>query len=214
MAMELQSILDDYNYYRSYTAHVQQIRAKGGYVRQLQMRTKKEDRQPLFQAMVDFCQEYRLDPKLWLYLLFKIRGWRAAPRVDQLVPKSRKTLQKNLELYADLSDLPLFQKYRHEKQQTAAVQNGTAWDVNRDIGYSTEALKRRYINEGDAERCLSELEERTYGFHPRSLVCARCPLKTECTQKLEAKFGAHIVPLRRGDITIQQAQQLTLFRNG
>lgn len=213
--MELQTILDDYNYYRSYTAHVQDMRARGNYVADVKMKTKAgDDREPYFAGMVHFCEEHSLDPKLWLYMLFKIRRWRAAPRFTQLVPKSKKSLQKNLNYYADLSDLPLFQKNRIEKRHTAAIKAGEVWDINRDIGFSTEALKRRYLNEGDAERCMSELEERTYGYHPRSLVCARCPVVTQCTQKLESKFGTHIIALRRGEITTQQAQQLTLFKHG
>lgn len=213
--MEPQSILDDYNYYRSYTAHVQEMRAKGQYVAEVKMQTKKgEDRRPYFEGMLSFCDEQGLDPKIWLYMLFKIRRWRAAPRFNQLVPKSKKTLQKNLSIYADLSDLPLFQQHRAEQRHQAAVEAGEVWDVNRDLGYSTEALKRRYLNEGDPERCMDEMEERTFGYHPKSLVCARCPVVTQCTQKLEAKYGTQILSLRRGDITARQAQQLTMFGHG
>lgn len=213
--MEPQGILDDYNYYRSYTSHVQEMRAKGQYVADVKMRTKKgEDRRPYFEGMLSFCDEHGLDPKIWLYMLFKIRRWRAAPRFNQLVPKSKKTLQKNLSIYADLSDLPLFQQHRAEQRHQAAVEAGEVWDVNRDLGYSTEALKRRYLNEGDPERCMDEMEERTYGYHPKSLVCARCPVVTQCTQKLEAKYGTQILSLRRGDITARQAQQLTMFGHG
>lgn len=209
--MEPQAILDDYNYYRSYTDNVQSLRASGRYVSEVKMQTKRgEDRRPYFEGMIDFCRKRSLDPKIWLYMLFKIRKWKAAPRFDQLVPKSKKTLEKNLSYYADLSDLPLFQKRQGEKRQHTAYAAGEIWDVNRDLGYSTEALKRRYLNEGDAERCLDEMEERTFGFHPKSLVCARCPVVTQCTQKLEAKYGTHILSLRMGEITAQQAQQLTL----
>lgn len=213
--MELQTILDDYNYYRSFTSYVRDIRARGGYTADVKMRTKAgEDRAPYFAGMVQFCEEHSLDPKLWLYMLFKIRHWRAAPRFNQLVPKTKKTVEKNLRYYADLSDLPLFQKNREEKKYAREVQSGEVWDVNRDIGYSTEALKRRYLNEGDAERCMEEMEERTYGYHPRSLVCARCPVVTQCTQKLEARYGTEIIALRRGDINTKQAQQLSIFRHG
>lgn len=213
--MELQSILDDYNYYRSYTAHVRDMRAKGHPVLDVKMKTKAgADRTPYFEKMVDFCDEHGLDPKIWLYMLFRIRKWRAAPRVDQLVPKSKKTVQKNLSLYADLSDLPLFQKHRVEQRQQDAQEAGEVWDVNRDVGYSTEALKRRYLNEGNAERCMSEMDERTYGYHPKSLVCARCPVATECARKLEMKFGTQMLALRRGEITARQAQQLSIFKHG
>lgn len=204
-----QQILDDYNYYRAYTARVQEVKAQGRPVGQVKMKTKKgEDRAPYFERMLSFCGEHNLDPKVWLYLLFKIRKWQAAPRFHQLVPKSKKTLQKNLSLYADLRDLPLFQKKQEAQRSMYAVESGSSWDVNRDIGFSTEALKRRYLNAGDAERCLNEMAERTFGFHPKSLVCARCPIAQRCRQQVETRYGAHMISLRRGEITTQQAQQL------
>ena len=197
--MEPQQILDDYNYYRSFTTHVRSLRAQGQPIADVKMRTKKgDDRTPYFAGMIDFCQEHSLDPKVWLYLLFKIRKWQAAPRFHQLVPKSKKTLQKN----------------REAKRATAEAENSTGWDVNRDIGFSTEALKRRYLNEGDAERCLSEMEIRTHGYHPKSLVCVRCPIAQRCMQQVETRYGAHMVSLRRGEITSRQAQQLAFFKHG
>lgn len=211
--MEPQQILDDYNYYRSFTTHVRSLRAQGQPIADVKMRTKKgEDRTPYFEGMLSFCDEHKLDPKVWLYLLFKIRKWQAAPRFHQLVPKSKKTLQKNLGLYADLRDLPLFRQNREAQRVTAEAETGEGWDVNRDIGFSTEALKRRYLNEGDAERCLSEMEIRTYGYHPRSLVCARCPIAQRCAQQVEVKYGTHMLSLRRGEITSRQAQQLAFFQ--
>jgi hypothetical protein len=185
-----QQILDDYNYYRAYTARVQEVKARGGYVGQGEMQTKKgEDRAPYFERMLSFCGEHNLDPKVWLYLLFKIRKWQAAPRFHQLVT-------------------PLFQKKQEAQRSMEMVESGASWDVNRDIGFSTEALKRRYLNAGDADRCLNEMAERTFGFHPKSLVCARCPIAQRCKQQVETQYGAHMISLRRGEITTQQAQQL------
>ena len=213
--MDTQTLLDKYNYFRAHTSWVQDMRAKGNFVNEVVMVTKKgEDREPYFQELIDFCGERQIDPQIWLYMLFKIRGWKAAPKFNQLVPKSKKTLQKNLNIYANLSDIPLFQKHRDQQNHQAAVEAGQVWDKNRDIGWSTEALKRRYLNEGDSERCMAEMDERTFGYHPRSLVCARCPSVTQCTQILESKYGTHIVSLRRGEMTARQAQQLSLFRHG
>lgn len=213
--MDLQRILDDYNYYRAHTSHVKAMRAQGRYVADVKMRTKAgDDRTPYFEELVGFCSEHQLDPKMWLYMLFKIRGWKAAPKFNQLVPKSKKTLQKNLNIYANLSDIPLFQKNRDQKRHQEAVDSGEVYDKNRDLGFTTEAIKRRYLNEGDSERCMAEMEERTFGYHPQSLVCARCPSVTQCAQLLEAKYGTHIIALRRGEITARQAQQLSLFKHG
>lgn len=213
--VQVQEILDTYNYFRAHTTHVHELRDQGKKVNDVVLRTKRgEDRTPYFQGFLDFCKEQNVDPRMWMYMLFKIRGWKAAPKFTQLVPKSKKTLQKNLNTYANLSDIPLFQKMRDERNHRESVESGNDWDKNRDIGISTEAVKRRYLNDGDSERCIEEMDERTYGFHPQSLVCARCPLTTQCASIFERKFGPHIAALRRGELTVKQAKQVSSLRHG
>jgi len=212
--MDAQQLLSDYNYYRNFTAYVHEMRAKGIPVHSAVMKPKgKPSRAPQLESMLAFCEEHRLDPKLWLYMLFKMRHWKAAPLFNQLVPKNKKTLDKNLNHYSNLSEVPLFKKRVSQQSHQQGVLEGAVFDRNRDIDGTTESLKRRYLNEGDSVRCMDEMEIRTNGYHPRSLVCARCPSSTQCEQTLRAKMPFDIVALRRGDISVQQAQQLA-YRHG
>jgi hypothetical protein len=207
-------LLSDYNYYRSFTSEMHEKRATNQFTGEVKLKTKKVDREPILNEMAAFCHEYELDPRMWLFMLFKMRNWIRPPKFNQLVPRSKKTLKKNLNLYANLSDVPLFRKRISEESHQKAVDSGEVFDKNRDISHTAEALKRRYLNEGDTERCMTEMEVHTFGFHPKSLVCARCPSAKYCEQVLQSKVPFDIVALRRGDITAKQAQQLALFHGG
>lgn len=200
--MDLQTqLLSDYNYYRSHTRDVVQRRAVAP-VRDLK---ETKNRLDVLRDMVGWCTQQQVDPRLWLYMLFDLRSWTFAPNFNQLVPKSKRTAKKNLERYANLSNIPLFQKRIAAETRQAAEADGRVFDPNRDVSYSAEALKRRFLNAGDWARCLEEMDTRTFGFHPRSLVCARCPVAAQCEQALQAKVPFDITALRREQITTQQA---------
>lgn len=206
--MDNQSQLFDlFNYYRSHTANVVARRQKAP------VRDYKPTKQRLdvLKEMVGWCAQHEVDPRVWMYTLFDARSWGFAPKFDQLVPKTKKTAKKNLERYANLAHLPVLQKYNTEQGYQKAQAAGAVWDPNRDLNYSAEGLKRRYLNEGDVQRCMSEMETATYGYHPKSFVCARCPLAQQCEQALQAKVSFDITALRRGEITAEQARQTAYY---
>ena len=208
-----EQLISDYNYYRSFTSEMFEKQKSGRYTGEVKLKTKRIDREPILNEMAAFCYEHDVSPRLWLFMLFQMRRWIRPPKFNQLVPRSRKTLEKNLNLYANLSEVPLFRKRIDEERHQKSTERGEDFDVNRDIDFYAEALKRRYLNEGDPERCIEEMGMNTHGYHPKSLVCARCPLSGQCIPILQAKVPFDILALRRGDITAQQAQQLA-FRYG
>lgn len=196
-------LLSDYNYYRSHTRDVITRRAEHP-VRDLKATKNRLD---VLREMVGWCTQNEVDPRLWLYTLFDLRHWSFAPNFAHLVPKSKRTAKKNLERYANLRDIPIFQKRIAYETQQDAEADGRVFDPNRDVSYSAEALKRRYLNAGEVQRCMDEMDTYTLGFHPRSLVCARCPMASQCEQTLQARMPFDITALRRGQITVQQARQ-------
>lgn len=201
--MDVERLLSDYNYYRSHTAHLNKLRAQGAYVRDL--KTTRSRLQALGD-MARWCSEHQLDPRLWLYSLFSGRRWLFAPRFDQFVPRTPKTEKKALARYHALQDVPTYHERAHQEIHQRRVNDGREVDVNRDLTNAAEALKRRYLAEGNPGRCLDEMEGRTYGYHPRSVVCLCCPRQRECADKLCALVGYDVIALRRGEITVGQAR--------
>ena len=196
--MQLEStLLADYNYWRSQTWHTRQLRDRG-YLRDHKLKKTA----PAFTALGQWCGERNIDPRRWLYFRFAARNWRYAPRLDQLIP-SKRTEEQTIHKYKLLKSTPAFSQRVHEESRFHQEPTGVYWDVNRDISHLAEAVKRRYIATDQLERCMSEMDSRTFGFHPKSRVCQRCPAATECLRRLQAKAPFDIVALRRGDVDLQ-----------
>ena len=86
---------------------------------------------------------------------------------------------------------------------------GTVYDRARDISHQAEAIKRRHLADGRPDLCLTDMDEYTFGYHPKSLLCARCPLTQQCIMTLQNKYPFDVVALRNGQINMQQANLVT-----
>lgn len=190
-------LLSDYNFWRGQTWHTQEIQRKG-YLRNVKLKTAA----PALTALAQWCDGKAIDPRRWLYFRFASRNWRYAPRLDQLVPSSR-TEAKAVSKYKLLKETPAFSQRIQQESAYRRDETGVYWDVNRDICHVAEAIKRRYLATSQWERCMNEMTERTYGFHPKSRVCQRCPAAAQCEQRLRAQAPFDIVALRRGDVDLR-----------
>lgn len=200
-------LFGDYNYYRLFTEHVKTAQMKGKWIRYLK---ETPERLASLSAMGMWCRDRRYDPRHWLCWLFYRNRWRYARPFHQLVPGSKRTLKSMVTAYEDCGRLQMFDRRMRELDHGERVAAGQVYDGNRDMSTTTEALKRRYMMFTDPDGCFAD--ERTNGYHPRSLVCAQCPLALRCEQRLRASAAYDIVALRNGEITVQQAQREVSFR--
>lgn len=199
----LEQLLDDYNYYRFHTGHVHSMRSNGRRILSVKLNKEREASLAKMQA---WCGEHDIDPRLWLYSLFKARRWMYSPRFDQLIPGA-KTKKKAIARYLELA--PSQQQTLFQKRVDRELAEGQqTFDPNRDISRVAEELKRKWVVRlNNPEACLEDMEN-TYGYHPQSLVCARCPLAAQCAAALQQKVGYDIQALRRGDMTAKQAMRI------
>lgn len=152
----------------------------------------------LLDEVLSWCQEQGIEPRLWIYHLFRARRWTFPPALD------RKNLLsvRQVQAYWKMQKLDLFR----QKILDEGVSSDVTYDPNRDLSTTTEAIKRRYMDQGSLDRCMSEMETTTLGYHPRSKVCMECPLSQACEEKLQVFVGFDIVALRDGRISVRQAQ--------
>jgi hypothetical protein len=202
MTATAEQLFSDYDQYRLHTTHYRAtLKLKGA------MRSPKKtpDRLAQLERLIVFCSENDLEPRLYLYSLFKARNWNYAPMWNQLVPGSNATKRKAIERYKTLTSIPI---YAARLEQEHIQNSEVPYDPNRDISETTENIKRRYLANYNTDRCMAEMQTVTLGYHPRSIVCARCPVAQECEQRLCASVSFDIVALRRGDISLEQARRI------
>lgn len=197
-------LFSDWNHWRRQTRSF----AANALANEWAMRDLKEteERLQLFEEMIVWCRERKLEPRLWLMCLFKIRMWTFPPKLERgslmsenVIPKVKK--QHGLGIM------------RARLLQTARQHTRNDVDPNRDLLYAVEALKQRYANEGASERCLDEALVRTNGFHEKSPVCQRCPVSGKCSIKLMAFCSFDILALRAGRITAEEAEKQARLRH-
>jgi len=201
-------LFDDYNWWRSKTLRVAAMKQRGIPVKDLVI---KPEREAALKGMAQWCKNNSVDPSRWLCGLFHIRVWQFAPRWEHLTPKA-KTEKKRLARYLTISDMPLFSRRVRERIEFQQDRDCTGYDPNRDMSATTEALKTRYLAEQDPHGCLASMGTGTNGYHPKSLVCGRCPLNQECNNQTQASFNFDVLALRRGEITLQQARAISFAR--
>jgi len=200
MESRCHELLSDFNQYRARTFHTQQVRASGP-CRDV---GQKKGFPPLW-AMEMWCRSQGIDSRRWLYYLFRKRKWLFAPKLEHLVP-SKKNLVKALNDYAAMTDTPGFSSAIYRESEAIRRQAGTDCDPNRDLIAMAEERKRIYLGNGRPDRCLEQMATETYGYHPKSTVCARCLASYECFVRLRALVNFDIMALRTGEMTLQQAQ--------
>lgn len=200
-------LLADYNTYRNQTENVTRLRKLHpirdiGPIKGL----------PLVSKMDLWCVARGIDPRRWLYWLFARTGFRFAPKLTQLTPSSKRE-NETLAKYKNLRGTPQFTDRIFREVETKRAQAGQIFDPNRDLSYVSESMKRRYLLEGRPDKCISDMFSNrqdtvpTWGYHPKSLSCVRCPLARQCEMTLRASVPTFdIVALRLGQITLQTAQ--------
>lgn len=198
------TLLNDYNEYLAKTAHWKKL-ARTTFARR---RGLSATNLAVMGNLIVWCAEHGVEPRLWLYSLFSVRFWNFAPKFTELCSP------KHLERFRTqrFGDTTLFSQ--RIQSELAEHTEEDRYDPNRDLTATTESIKRAYLSEGQAAECLADLET-TLGFHPRSLVCARCPLTKDCAQKLQARTPAFdIMALRRGELTAETARHMALLHAG
>lgn len=193
-------LLSDFNRYRGLTNHTQAIRSR---VRCSDLGPAKG--LPAMARLDEWCRAHGLDSRRWLYYLFRKRHWLYAPPLHQLIP-SKRSLKKALADYAAMGDAPVYAATIYRETEAVRRQTGADFDVNRDVSAMAEARKRIYLGEGRPDKCIEQMLTETYGYHPKSVVCARCPVWRDCAARLQASVAFDIMALRRGELTLQQAQ--------
>jgi len=196
-------LLSDYNKYRNQTWNIQKARAAKAFVRDL----GSKNGIPAMQKFDAWCVSNGVDPRRYLYFLFKERKFMFAPPWRHLVP-SKKIQTKNLEKYAMLTATPEFSKIIHSEIHEKREQEGETFDMNRDLSPLAENMKRIYLADSRPDMCMEQMETYTFGYHPKSVPCARCPIARQCLSKLQAISPFDILALRRGELTLREAQTI------
>lgn len=191
-------LLDDFNDYRARTQRHFELRDRAPYM--TKPLTPTAERMKLFAEMITWCRERNLEPRAWLYGLFRVRNW--------VYPvKATKGCLMSEKLIAKIKRLPAGSVLRHRVQLTQkATTFGGDIDPNKDIIASVETMKQNYAQRGLYASCFVQMET-MLGYHPKSAVCATCPLQQQCAVTLTALFPFDIIGLRQGTVTVQQAEE-------
>jgi hypothetical protein len=177
--------IDDYNVYRAQTKYFHDnVDTQPWLARPA---TASPARMKLFGDMVSWCRERNLEPRLWLFSLFKARAWRFPPKAAPGVLMSGNLIPK----YRALKGLGVFKK---RVFVSTSMEHKT--DPNVDLIYAVETIKRRYAASGQHERCMEEAMVRTMGFHPLSPICAGCPVSGDCAIRLSGLVSFDIIGAR------------------
>jgi hypothetical protein len=192
---EARVLFSDYNRWRLQTGGIERRRAEGGFIGVFK---ETPERLALFEATAKWCREKKIDPRLWIYLLFRARSWSYAPRMEP----GHLMSENMLERYESLSRRAL------DGYRAATTKTQRHFDPNVDISHAAEALKRQYAAQGQQQRCMRETLERTLGYHPKSSTCLACPMRGPCERQLAALAPEFdIVMLRRGEISVETARR-------
>lgn len=161
-------------------------------------------RKKLFNDLIDWCKARQINPRIWIYLLFRTRRWAHA------VPLKPEHLmsERMIERYRKIDGLAAYDYDRRRNDESEAQ-----YDPNRDVTSTTESIKAEYLAAGAAQRCMRQMFVETLGYHPKSQVCARCPVKDECRAMLVSSMNFDVMALRKGKITSAAAKEQAR-RNG
>ncbi len=180
----IDQLLYDFGNYRNTTSYTQQLRAKGVPISGTVNPNTKSGKilVAAFEQMIVFCAQNEIDPRLWLYTMFKSRKFLFAPKPAQFC--SAKHIPKHHRILSESREKVAYVRQGQLRVQEARAASGADYDKNRDITYSAEALKERYIAAGEYQRCIDLMQTHTLGFHPKSQTCMSCPAAQACTMKL------------------------------
>lgn len=212
--MDAEQLFSDYDFYRLHTVAFQSKQKSGQYMRSMSRDgdPHRSDRLVHFESLLAFCGDRGVEPGLYLYSLFEARSWLCSPNIDHLVPKTKKTEKKAISRFHALGEVPLYSERMRMRREARG--DTVQFDPNRDISEGVESWKRRYVSLGQYSRCMTESLTLTLGFHPRSSVCAVCPVAVACETLIQTRVSFDIVALRKGDITSDEARRMEGMRHG
>lgn len=196
MGTTAEQLYEDYNDYRRQTGYVQKLKQQQKYIPSI---SKKH--LPKFEALATWCSEQKVDPRRWLASLFETRRWLFPPKLNQLQS------QRHLQRYEKM-DVPAFAARIRGEHQRAATESGDTFNRTRDISNGAEMIKRRYLAFGNYERCMAEMEDTTYGYHPKSAVCQGCQVRYQCAAILQSKVSYDIMSVRLGLMSVDEAKMV------
>jgi len=188
------TLLKDFNAYRYATRNIQMLADQGETIYSFKENKKN---MAILDDTIEFCRERSIEPRLWIFSLFKQRKWVFAPR---LLPGHLMS-ETHVPKYRKMQGLGFFRK------RVSMIDDGIeSYDPNRDINVTIEALKKRYASSEQHERCFDELMLRTLGFHPKSATCVVCPFNKKCAVSLQSMMRFDIIALREGRLTAREAE--------
>ena len=194
-------LFKDYGNYRLQTLNIAKRKANGDFVGQYKPTT---ERIKLFCDMAEWCRERKIDPRLWLFLLFRMRRWTFAPQLKAAHLMSENAIPK----YWTFVESDYLDGYRrYLDAQGVQKKKSTHFDPNYDLSTAAEQLKRWYVTRGLEARCVQDVLTRTYGYHPKSQVCPTCPAQAACIEVIQGHCDFDIVALRNDEITVAEAQK-------
>lgn len=203
--MDVESLLlSDWNVYMCQTHFWHERKAAGQYMGHRKMTPNNH---ALLASMVLWCRSRGVEPRLWLFFQFKVRGWRFPPKFDEGCLMSEKMLTKFWGMRT--SGLGFFKKRMAVSK--AEAEADAAFDPNRDTTPSVESVKQNFLTVGNPSGCMQDVM-RTLGFHPKSSVCSGCPIRNQCAVELEAMVPFPILALRAGRITAAEAEKIARAR--
>jgi hypothetical protein len=195
---QARQLFQDFCYYRQRTANIQRIKKEKPYMRDLK---ETPVRLKLFARMAKWCEDRGFSPSEWLYSLFVSRRWLFCPKLDAAHLQSQKHIPK----YRALRDHSFYQERQMERDSMQAP-SLTTFDPNRDLSHAAENAKRTYLASGRVDECMARMVVETFGYHPRSGVCVRCPAAQVCLGQLQRSVAFDVLALRQGTITSEQAR--------
>lgn len=154
-----------------------------------------------------WCKARGQRPELLLYCAFAVRQW---IRIPQLRNVNDLCTEKLIARVSEVTNLELFHQRPRPQASKADDADYRPGDVNRDLVTYAEPFKKRYQETGQHQRCIDEMELWTYGYHPESKFCARCPgaYQAACIAKLKQVCSTFdVMALRAGRMTLREAEE-------
>ncbi len=193
--MQVENLFDAYRRWWLQTTHIQRMKES----HPVNLPKLTDERRILFEDLIQWCKTQSIDPRLWLYCLFRRRRWQYAPKMS----RGHLLSDKMVPHYREMMDKQTLDGYRKFVQLEKAE---SPLDPNRDIIPMAEAMKSRFKKYGQVDRCFLESPSITFGYHPKSDHCVNCSMSEECKVQLKSLVNFDILALRRGDISAKEAR--------
>ncbi len=209
MQQRAEILLNDYNHYRFQTTSIRNKSARGAYITSVGASLLSRPKYlEALEAMAAWCDDHNIDPRHWLHSLFACRQWMYSP------PPKHLTSAKHLKRYQTMGEAPEYRARIAAEQHAIDDAAGRVFNWGRDISHGAELLKIRYVSHLQSPgRCMSAMAE-TFGYHPKSRTCMKCPIAIACNAMLQSKVNYDILAVRQGAMTPQQASTMAAYSGG